>query len=109
MDDKKQYDGSIKGGVIMQMAKKEVVTITIRMDAELKKQAEALFEDIGLNMTSAFTIFTKAAVRAWGIPFEVKGDPFWSEENQAELRRRIEDMDAGRNVHEHDWSEIDHA
>ena len=35
-------------------------SITIRMDEKLKKQAEILFEDMGLNMTTAFTMFAKA-------------------------------------------------
>ena len=33
--------------------------VTIRMDEELKKQAEELFADLGLNMTTAFTTFVK--------------------------------------------------
>ncbi len=45
--------------------------ITIRMDEELKKQAEELFSDLGLNMTTAFHIFLKQAVREQQIPFMV--------------------------------------
>ena len=36
--------------------------VTMRMDEELKAQAEELFADLGLNMTSAFTVFVKQAV-----------------------------------------------
>ena len=43
--------------------------ITIRMDDELKKQAEELFADLGLNMTTAIIAFTKQAVREQRIPF----------------------------------------
>ena len=43
--------------------------VTIRMDEELKKQAEELFADLGLNMTTAFTTFVKQAVREQRIPF----------------------------------------
>lgn len=43
--------------------------ITIRMDEELKKQAEDLFSDLGLNLTTAFTAFVRQAVREQGIPF----------------------------------------
>ncbi|MDR3264939.1 MAG: type II toxin-antitoxin system RelB/DinJ family antitoxin, partial [Synergistaceae bacterium] len=64
-------------------------SITIRMDENLKKQAETLFEDMGLNMTTAFTIFTKTVVRQGKIPFEIAGDPFYSETNQARLRDAI--------------------
>lgn len=43
--------------------------VTIRMDENLKKEAEELFADLGLNMTSAFIAFTKQAVREQRIPF----------------------------------------
>jgi DNA-damage-inducible protein J len=43
--------------------------ITIRMDEELKKQAEELFSDLGLSMTTAIIAFTKQAVREQSIPF----------------------------------------
>lgn len=56
-------------------------SITIRMDENLKKQAEILFEDMGLNMTTAFTIFTKAVVRQHKIPFEISAVPFSNEDN----------------------------
>lgn len=45
--------------------------ITIRMDEELKKQAEELFADLGLSMTTAFIAFTKQAVREQRIPFNI--------------------------------------
>lgn len=48
--------------------------VTIRMDEELKKQAEELFADLGLNMTTAFTIFVKQAVREQRIPFIISRD-----------------------------------
>jgi DNA-damage-inducible protein J len=66
--------------------------VTIRMDEKLKQQAELLFEDLGMNMTTAFTIFTKAAVRQGKIPFEIAIDPFFDETNQAHLRAAIERM-----------------
>jgi DNA-damage-inducible protein J len=66
------------------------------MDANLKKQAETLFEDMGLNMTTAFTIFTKAVVRQGKIPFEIAADPFYSEANQARLMKSIAQLDAGK-------------
>ncbi|MDR0837495.1 MAG: type II toxin-antitoxin system RelB/DinJ family antitoxin [Propionibacteriaceae bacterium] len=50
-------------------------TVNIRMDADLKKKAEDLFSDLGLNMTSALTMFLKQAVRTQGIPFEVTRQP----------------------------------
>ena len=71
-------------------------SVTIRMDENLKKQAEVLFDELGMNMTTAFTVFAKAAVRQQKIPFELVADPFFSEANQARLHRAAKDMDAGK-------------
>ena len=73
-------------------------SITIRMDENLKKQAEALFEEMGLNITTAFTIFTKAVVRQGKIPFEIAADPFYSEANQARLREAVEGLKARQGI-----------
>ena len=45
------------------------------MDVDLKKQAEDLFYDLGLNMTVAMTMFLRQAVRSQGIPFEISRMP----------------------------------
>ena len=73
-------------------------SVTIRMDESLKKQAETLFDEMGLNMTTAITIFAKAVVRQGKIPFEISADPFWSEANQAHLRRAVADIEAGKGI-----------
>jgi DNA-damage-inducible protein J len=70
-------------------------SITIRMDKTLKEQAEELFESMGMNMTTAFTVFAKTVVRKGKIPFEVEASPFYSEANQIRLRKAIADLDAG--------------
>jgi len=46
--------------------------INVRVEASLKKEAQILFDDLGLSMSSAITIFLKYAVSHNGIPFEVK-------------------------------------
>jgi DNA-damage-inducible protein J len=46
-------------------------SVTIRMDSKLKKQAEELFSDLGLNMTSAMNTFARQAVREQSIPFKI--------------------------------------
>jgi hypothetical protein len=45
--------------------------VNIRMDSELKRQAEELFDELGMNMSTAFTIFVRQAVRQRKIPFEI--------------------------------------
>lgn len=69
--------------------------LNIRMDDDLKIRADKLFDELGLNMSTAVTMFVKAAVRQHGIPFEVKTDPFYSEANQAHIRKVIADYESG--------------
>lgn len=45
--------------------------INIRMNTELKKQAEVLFGELGMNLTTAFNIFIRQSLRQGGIPFTV--------------------------------------
>ncbi|MFI3164405.1 MAG: type II toxin-antitoxin system RelB/DinJ family antitoxin [Bacillota bacterium] len=46
--------------------------INIRIDEDLKRDFDSLCSDIGMNMTTAFCIFAKTAVREQCIPFELK-------------------------------------
>ena len=46
--------------------------ISIRMDADLKARADALFAEFGMNLSTAFNIFGRQSLREGGIPFEVK-------------------------------------
>ena len=50
------------------------VNMSIRMDTELKKQAEAMLADMGLNMTTAMNMFLRQVVRQGKIPFEIATD-----------------------------------
>jgi len=47
------------------------VNVTLRVDEDLKKQAEALFSELGMNLTTAFNIFLRQSVREQQIPFKV--------------------------------------
>lgn len=84
-----------------------MTNVTIRMDEGLKRQSEALFEEMGLSMTAAITLFIKTAVRENRIPFEIRVDPFFSAQNQARLRAAAADMDARRNAAEHELMEAE--
>ena len=50
---------------------KETSNISIRMDAELKSRADALFADLGMNISTAFNIFVRQSLRERRIPFEI--------------------------------------
>ena len=45
--------------------------ITIRMDSDLKAQADALFAEFGMNMSTAFNVFVRQTLREGRIPFDI--------------------------------------
>ena len=49
----------------------KTTNISIRMDTELKAKAEALFAELGMNISTAFNIFVRQSLRDGGIPFEI--------------------------------------
>lgn len=51
---------------------RNITNISIRMDADLKAQADALFTELGMNLTTAFNIFVRQSLREGGIPFEIR-------------------------------------
>jgi DNA-damage-inducible protein J len=73
-------------------------TISIRIDDELKKQMEETCKELGLNMTTAITIFAKKMSREHRIPFEVSIDPFYSESNLKSIDKSIEQIKQGKVV-----------
>lgn len=46
-------------------------TTTMRLDPEVKDEAQKVLEPLGLNLTSAVNIFLKAVIREKGLPFEL--------------------------------------
>lgn len=49
-------------------------TVTIRMDADIKRQFDALCQDFGMSANTAFNIFARSVVRSRSIPFEIQAD-----------------------------------
>ena len=50
--------------------------VTFRIEEQLKKQADALFGEMGINMTTALNAFIKATVREGKMPFELVSDDY---------------------------------
>ena len=50
----------------------KTINVTLRVDKELKEEADALFEDMGLSLNTACRMFLKRAVQEQRIPFEVR-------------------------------------
>ena len=82
--------------------------ISLRVDDEVKRNAERTLNDIGLSMSTAINIFLKTVVRENRIPFELSADPFYSKENMAELEKRVADIRSGKSIlKEHELIEVD--
>ena len=71
-------------------------TVSIRMEDTLKKDMEETCEELGMNMTTAFTIFAKKMTREKRIPFEVSVDPFYSDSNMRYLKQVISEIESGK-------------
>lgn len=82
--------------------------ISLRIDDEVKRNAERTLDDIGLSMSAAINIFLKTVARENRIPFELSADPFYSRENMAELERRVEEIRFGKStLKEHELIEVE--
>jgi len=71
------------------------ITVSIRMDEELKKQVDAFCKEVGMSFSTAVALFAKTMVREKRIPFEIttQTDPFYGENNMKALRASIAQMD----------------
>jgi DNA-damage-inducible protein J len=76
------------------------INVTIRLDKEIKKDAEELFRNFGMNLSTALNIFIRQSLRQGKIPFEIC-DPFYSEKNQERLKHSIANAEMGKlTIHE---------
>ena len=80
--------------------------VNFRMDEDLKASMEQTCRELGMNMTTAFTIFAKKMTREKRIPFDVSVDPFYSDANMNYLKKVISEIDSGKsNLQEHELIE----
>ncbi len=87
------------------MAKSSI--IQIRVDEDLKRDADALFRDLGLDLASATRLFLRQAVIHEGIPFPItKATGFYNDYNRRVLRESIHQLDRGEGK-THDLVEVD--
>jgi len=70
--------------------------LTIRIDEDIKREAETLFNKIGLNLSSAINVFFRQAIREQTIPFELKPyDEYYTGENLTRLKHSMEQSKRG--------------
>ena len=78
------------------------------MNSLLKKSMEQTCQEMGMSMTTAFTIFATKVSREKRIPFEISADPFYSESNMKHLSKVISDIETGKaKLVEHELIEED--
>lgn len=88
----------------------QIVNVNFRMDADLKKSMEQVCSELGMSMTTAFTIFAKKVIREKRIPFDVSVDPFYSESNMRYLGKIAHDVASGQaHFAEHDLVEAEES
>ena len=76
--------------------------INVRVDGEIKSQAQDVFSSLGMDMSTAINIFLRQAIRKKGIPFELVSEPKNKRRNPPQLgclKGRIHEAD------NHDWFE----
>lgn len=82
-----------------------MATLSIRTDDNKKYSFEGFCESIGITVSSAINMFMTACLRENKIPFEIKADPFWSQENQEWLKKSLQQAKEGK-LTKHDLSEV---
>jgi len=84
--------------------------VNFRIDEDIKNKMEQACKDMGMSMTTAFTIFAMKVGKERRIPFEITADPdpFYSESNMHYLAKIIDGIENGtRPLVEHELIEID--
>jgi len=69
-------------------------TLTVRVDADVKSEADAIFAEIGIPTATAINIFLRSAVRSGGFPFDLR----LNEKPNAETLAAIKDVEEKRDL-----------
>ena len=66
--------------------------MSIRLDSEVKEQAQQIFNHLGMDMTTAINIFLRQAIQYQGFPFDVRLD------DNGKLLQVVTDVEQNRNM-----------
>lgn len=80
------------------MSTKTKTSFNVRMDEDLKDQANMFFNSMGLTLTSAINLFIKQALLQGELPFKPIGDQLYTEKYQKELDNIYNEMKKGKKV-----------
>ena len=67
-------------------------SMSIRLESEVKEQAQQVFNSLGMDMTTAINIFLRQAIQYQGLPFDVRLD------ESRKLMEVLGDLDQNRNM-----------
>lgn len=79
--------------------------VSIRMDSELKAQAEALFAELGMSLSTAVHIFVRQSLREGGLPFQVRTE----RPNQETIAAMLEAKRIARDPNVKHYSDVEEA
>ena len=74
-----------------------MANVQVRVDENLRAQAQAVAQSMGIDLASTVRMFLVQMVRENGLPFQPSGDPFYSAQNQKHLGRVVADLNDGKN------------
>jgi len=75
-----------------------MVNLQIRIDEELKNQAQQVAGSLGMDLTTAVRVFLKQMVNDQALPFRPQLDPFYSASNQKALTQSLASLNAGERI-----------
>ena len=73
---------------------KTTTSMTIRLDSSIKKQAQKIYSELGIDMTTAINVFLRQSIRSKGFPFDVN-----LETPNRETVMAMEETESGENMH----------
>ena len=83
----------------------QTTNISIRMDVDLKTQADALFNELGMNLSTAFSVFVRQALREGKIPFDIS----LSQQNKETIAAMLEAERVAHNTSVKRYSDVEEA
>jgi DNA-damage-inducible protein J len=78
-----------------------MANLQVKLDDQLRSDAQAVAASMGLDLASAVRLFLTQMIRENGLPFRPIADPFYSARNQAHLAQVAADLHSGKNCAAH--------
>lgn len=76
-------------------------SLQVRLDPNLRNEAQAIFDSLGIDISSAVRMFLRQVVVERGMPFRPCLAPFYNPANIAHLQKALDDVRAGRGIETH--------